>query len=120
MAVNLKKKIDLTKKTKTVKPAAKSAAKVGKIELITKVAQKLDIPQKDAANVINQTIGEISDQLKSGNSVTIMDFGTFKIQKVKARKGRNVKTGEEMTIPAHKRVKFTVGKKLSEMVKAKK
>lgn len=103
------KKIDLKKKTK-----------ISKTELIAKVASDLGLPKESVANVVNTTLSEISDHLKNGCDVTIMDFGSFKVQKVKARKGRNIHTGDEVTIPAHKRVKFTAGKKLSESVSKKK
>lgn len=109
MAKETSKKTDLKKKTK-----------VSKTDLINTVAQTMNLTQAEVANVINATLDEISKQLKKGNDVTIMDFGSFKVQKVKARKGRNIQTGETINIPAHKRVKFTAGKKLSESVSKKK
>jgi DNA-binding protein HU-beta len=43
-------------------------------------------------------------------------FGTFAVTERKERKGRNPRTGEEMTIPASKTVKFKPGKGLSEVM----
>lgn len=103
------KKIDLKKKTK-----------ISKTELIANVASNLGLPKDSVATVINATLDEVGSSLKKGVDVTIMDFGSFKVQKVKARKGRNIHTGDEVTIPAHKRVKFTAGKKLSDAVSKKK
>lgn len=103
------KKIDLKKKTK-----------ISKTELITNVAANLDLPKDSVATVVNAMLDEIGSNLKKGVDVTIMDFGSFKVQKVKARKGRNIHTGDAVMIPAHKRVKFTAGKKLSEAVGKKK
>ena len=103
------KKIDLKKKTK-----------ISKTELIANVAANLDLPKDSVATVVNAMLDEIGSNLKKGVDVTIMDFGSFKVQKVKARKGRNIHTGDAVMIPAHKRVKCTAGKKLSEAVGKKK
>jgi DNA-binding protein HU-beta len=44
-------------------------------------------------------------------------FGSFKVIKRKARKGRNPLTGEEIMIKATKAPKFTPGKALKDAVK---
>jgi len=56
----------------------------------------------------------IDESLKNGNDVPIHGFGSFKVVKRNARKGRNPRTGKEMRIPASKAVKFTAGKALKE------
>jgi DNA-binding protein HU-beta len=54
--------------------------------------------------------------LKKGDAVSITGFGSFKVVKRKARKGRNPRTGQEIKIPASKAVKFMPGKALKESV----
>lgn len=103
------KKIDLTKKTN-----------VNKTELIASVAKKVNVPHKNVAAVIDSTLDEIAAQLKRGKAVTITGFGSFKVQKYKARKGRNLRTGEAIKIPAGKRVKFSAGKSLKNTVSPQK
>ncbi|MDR3175089.1 MAG: HU family DNA-binding protein [Desulfovibrio sp.] len=56
----------------------------------------------------------LADALKKGDAVSIMGFGSFKTVSRAARKGRNPQTGKEISIPAHKAVKFTPGKALKE------
>ncbi|MDR2162075.1 MAG: HU family DNA-binding protein [Desulfovibrio sp.] len=56
----------------------------------------------------------IAGTLKSGGSIAISGFGSFKTVKRAARKGRNPRTGEEIRIPASTAVKFTPGKSLKE------
>ena len=56
----------------------------------------------------------IKANLKKGDDVAIYGFGSFKVMKRKARKGRNPRTGQALKIPAHKTVKFTAGKALKE------
>jgi DNA-binding protein HU-beta len=55
--------------------------------------------------------------MKTGDTVTLVGFGTFKVVERKARKGRNPQTGEEIDIKASKAPKFTPGKALKEAVK---
>ena len=56
----------------------------------------------------------IKAALKKGDAVAVTGFGSFKVVKRKARKGRNPRTGKEIKIPAKKAVKFAPGKSLKE------
>lgn len=53
----------------------------------------------------------------AGESVTFTGFGSFKVVERAARKGRNPRTGKEITIPASKVAKFTPGKGLKDAIK---
>lgn len=57
-------------------------------------------------DIFHPGTGIIADALAAGESVAIQGFGTFKLADVKARKGRNPKTGETIEIPAHRKVTF--------------
>jgi DNA-binding protein HU-beta len=50
--------------------------------------------------------------------LALTGFGTFTVAERKARKGSNPRTGEEITIPASKGVRFKPGKKLKDGVKS--
>ena len=88
-----------------------------KDELIEKVASGASLNKADAAAVIKATLDSITAALKKGQTVTLVGFGTFKISKRKARKGRNPRTGEVINIKAAKVPKFTAGKGLKDAVK---
>ena len=88
-----------------------------KDELIEKVASGASLSKADAGRVINTTIDSITSALKKGQSVTLVGFGTFKISKRKARKGRNPRTGEVINIKAAKVPRFTAGKGFKDAVK---
>ena len=88
-----------------------------KEELIEKVASGAGLSKVDAGRAINATIGSITSALKKGQSVTLVGFGTFKVSRRKARKGRNPRTGEIITIKAAKVPKFSAGKSLKDAVK---
>ena len=60
----------------------------------------------------------IADELANGESVRIKGLGTFKIGEIETRKSVDVGTGEEIEIPAHKRVIFVAAKDLAASVNA--
>ena len=62
-------------------------------------------------------IAKAREALASGESVTFTGFGSFKVVERAARKGRNPRTGKEITIPASKVAKFTPGKGLKDAIK---
>ena len=55
--------------------------------------------------------------LKQGDSIRLPGIGTFKVVERAARMGRNPRTGEQISIPARRQVKFTASKSLSEALK---
>jgi DNA-binding protein HU-beta len=54
--------------------------------------------------------------LKKKDAVTLVGFGTFKVSKRSARKGRNPQTGEEIKIKAKNVPKFVAGKALKDSI----
>jgi DNA-binding protein HU-beta len=88
-----------------------------KTDLIKEIAKQASLSQKDSAAALEAFLKATSKTLKKGESVTLIGFGTFKIVKTSARKGRNPQTGAEIQIKASKRVKFTAGKALKDSVK---
>jgi DNA-binding protein HU-beta len=89
---------------------------MNKGDLINEVA-KVVSTKKEAQEAVDCVISSITKALKKGDAVTLVGFGTFKVTKRKARKGRNPQTGEEIKIKASKAPKFTPGKSLKEAVK---
>jgi len=88
-----------------------------KAELIDVIAKGADISKAAAGKALDSTLGGIKKSLKKGDKVTLVGFGTFSVTKRKARKGRNPRTGKEITIAAAKVPKFTAGKALKDTVK---
>ncbi len=89
---------------------------MNKSELISEVA-KVVSTKKAAQDAVDCVISSITGALKKGEDVTLTGFGTFKVVKRKARKGRNPNTGEPIKIKATKAPKFIPGKALKEAVK---
>ena len=89
---------------------------MNKGDLVNEVA-KVVSTKKEAQAAVDCVIASITKSLKKKNAVTLVGFGTFKVDKRKARKGRNPQTGEVIKIKAKKVPKFVPGKALKEAVK---
>ena len=87
---------------------------MNKTELIAAVAEKADISKKDAEKAMKAFVEVVTEQLKSGDKVQVVGFGTFEVSERAAREGRNPHTGEAMTIAASKAPKFKAGKALKD------
>jgi DNA-binding protein HU-beta len=89
---------------------------MNKADLINEVA-KVVSTKKEAQAAVDCVVDAITKTLKKGQPVTLVGFGTFKVIKRKARKGRNPQTGAEIKISASKAPKFVAGKALKDAVK---
>ncbi len=88
-----------------------------KAELVSKVAGDGGITKVQAEKAVDAMVGAIAEALTGGDKVTLVGFGTFSVGERTAREGRNPRTGEKISIPASKVVKFKPGKSLSDKVK---
>ena len=88
-----------------------------KAEIIEIVAKKAYLTKKASAEAIDAFLNEIVRQISKGEKVVLSGFGTFKVTKVKDKKGRNPQTGEDLIIKSHRVVRFVVGKTLKRLVK---
>ena len=70
--------------------------------------------KKDAEKAVNAALAAITEELKNGGKVSLVGFGTFEVRERPERQGRNPRTGETLTIPACKMVKFRPGKMLKD------
>lgn len=88
-----------------------------KADLVAQIAAKVSITKAAAERTLNATLMCIEEVLAKEGKLTLTGFGTYSIEARKARKGRNPRTGEMITIPASKVVKFRPGKVLKDSVK---
>ena len=90
---------------------------MNKTELVAAIASKADISKKDAEKALKAFTDVVAAQLKKGNKIALVGFGTFEVAKRAARTGRNPQSGKEIKIPASKAPKFKAGKALRDAVK---
>ncbi len=91
---------------------------MNKTELIAAIAEKTELSKKDAEKAVKAFTDVVSEELKKGEKIQLVGFGTFEVVERSAREGRNPKTGEAMPIAASKAPKFKAGKALKDLVNA--
>ncbi len=89
---------------------------MNKTELIAAVAEKAEISKKDAEKALKAFTDTVAQELKKGEKVQMVGFGTFEVSQREAREGRNPRTGETMKIAATRMPKFKAGKALKDMM----
>jgi len=87
-----------------------------RVELVDTIAQNAGISKKDAAAALVAFTETVTAELKKGEKVSLIGFGTFSTSKRAARKGRNPSTGKDINIAASTVAKFKVGAKLKAAV----
>ena len=88
-----------------------------KADLIDKIATDTGVSKAAAGKALNSVIDGIIKTVKKGGRISLPGFGAFSSVKRKARKGRNPRTGEMISIPARKIPKFTAGRAFKDAVK---
>ena len=89
---------------------------MNKTELTAAIAEQAGISKKDAEKALKAFTDVVADELKKGEKVQLVGFGTFEVVERAAREGRNPQTGETMKIAASKSPKFKPGKALKDEV----
>ena len=89
---------------------------MNKTELVAAMAEQTNLSKKDAEAALKAFIDVVSEELKKGEKVQLVGFGTFEVSERAAREGRNTQTGKTMKIEDCKAPKFKAGKALKDMM----
>ena len=89
---------------------------MNKTELVAAMAEQTNLSKIDSEAALKAFIDVVSEELKKGEKVQLVGFGTFEVSERAAREGRNPQTGETMEIKASKTPKFKAGKALKDMM----
>ena len=89
---------------------------MNKSELIDLIAESADISKAKAGVALEAVVSGVTGALKSGDSVSLVGFGTFSVKARAARTGRNPQTGETIQIKASNVPGFKAGKALKDAV----
>ena len=87
---------------------------MNKTELIAAVAERAELTKKDAEKVLKAFTDVVAEELKKGEKIQLVGFGTFEVSERAAREGRNPQTGETMKIAASRTPKFKAGTALQD------
>ena len=91
---------------------------MNKTELVAAIAEKTELSKKDAEKALKAFTDVVAEELKKGEKVQLVGFGTFEVAERPEREGRNPSTGKAMKIAASKSPKFKAGKALKDTVNA--
>ena len=89
---------------------------MNKADLVAAMAEKAGVSKKDAEASLKAFTDVVAEELKKGEKIQLVGFGTFEVSERAAREGRNPQTGESMSIQASKTPKFKAGKALKDAV----
>src|SRR5437660_8425554 len=102
----------------TTVTSEKNSTVIGKDELIHQVAAKAGLNLKETSKVIDAFTEVVCEDVAQGHEVRLMGFGTWNLRHVAARNVKSIRGGKQITIPARKRVGFSVGAVLSQAAHA--
>ena len=89
---------------------------MNKAELVAAMAEKTELSKKDAEKALKAFTDVVAEELKKGEKIQLVGFGTFEVSERAARTGRNPRTKEEIQIPASTVPVFKAGKEFKEKV----
>ena len=91
---------------------------MNKTELVAAISEQANISKKDAEAALKAFTDTVAAELKKGEKIQLVGFGTFEVSERAARERRNPQTGATMKIAATKAPKFKAGKALKDLVNA--
>jgi DNA-binding protein HU-beta len=94
--------------------------KMTKRELVDVVAERNGLKKAEASQIVDHVLSTVVAEVVDGEDVNLFDFGKFKRVLRNEKQGRNPKTGETLTVPAHYVVTFKPAKSFVERLKTAK
>ncbi len=85
-------------------------------QLAAQLAEKHEMPKRQANEMLDDLVGLITKSLKKGSRIRFNGLGILQVRKRAARMGRNPATGEAIKIKASKKVAFRAAKELKESI----
>jgi integration host factor subunit beta len=92
---------------------------MNKSDLINVLAEKYNLTEKQATDIVNLIFNGFKETLKNGERIEIRGFGSFTVREYKAYKGRNPKTGKVADVKPKRLPYFKVGVELKKRVDGK-
>jgi DNA-binding protein HU-beta len=83
-------------------------------DLIEGVATNTGQSKTAVEAIVRSVLARIEGAVGKGETVNLVGFGRFEVYERSARRGRNLRTGESLKIPATNAVRFRVGTRLRE------
>ena len=87
-----------------------------KAELVAIVSDKCSFSREESVQIVDQIFQILKETLEKGEKIKISGFGNFITREKRPRKGRNLKTGEEILISGRRVLTFKPSQKLRKVV----
>lgn len=91
-----------------------------KADMIDRIAKDTDISKAQAKTALETFVDMCQKEVKVGRPFRVSGLGTFVLRKVKARKGVNPATGEQIKIKASRRMAFRPSSQVKDLLNPKK
>jgi DNA-binding protein HU-beta len=86
-----------------------------KLDIVNAVVSKTNVSRKKAEDAVEAVFGAMKSALGKGERIELRRFGVFNVRPRKTGIGRNPRTGQEVSIPPGKAVRFKPGKELQSL-----
>ena len=70
---------------------------MNKTELVAAIADKTELSKKDSEKALKAFIDVVGEELKKGEKIQLVGFGTFEVTERAARTGKNPQTDRKST-----------------------
>lgn len=90
-------------------------SKLTKEKMILRMcANEKNLTKAAAGRILDNILNEVMETVAAGDHVTFTNFGSFCAVETKEHTGHNPQTGETITVPAGRRIRFTPGKRFKD------
>ena len=72
-----------------------------------------EIPNNDVERIVDKIFQYLINSLAEGRSIELRNWGMLSVKSMKERRARNPRSGQEITVPAKKKVKWKSSKNLN-------
>jgi DNA-binding protein HU-beta len=86
-----------------------------KIDIVNAVVSKTGVSRTKAEQAVETVFEAMKKTLGKGQRIELRRFGVFNVRPRKTGIGRNPRTGQEVSIPPGKAVRFKPGKELQSL-----
>jgi len=87
-----------------------------KAEIAQSVHDRVGLSKKESGQIVESVLDIIRQTLTQGEDVKLSGFGHFMVREKHARRGRNPKTGDEITISSRRVVTFRASHLLKQKI----
>ncbi|MBW2194928.1 MAG: integration host factor subunit alpha [Deltaproteobacteria bacterium] len=89
---------------------------MNKKDIVQAIHERVGFSKRETTAIVDTALETIKTALVAEKQVMISSFGKFSVRQRKAQKGRNLQTGQSVTIPPRKAVTFKASQVLKDRI----